>query len=423
MKTQFFEHYCLSNEKIKDIWQNGLVVFDTNVLLNLYRYNKETCDDILNYMKTFGDRLWMPYQVGWEYNNNRMDVAFKSQNACNVLSAQLDENRNKLNEFFKQNFHHHPYLQQNEFFKRYDRYTKLLKAYLEELQEKDNGYFDNDLILEKLGEIYEGCVGEDFNEDEYKAIFTEGKKRYAEKTPPGYKDDTPDKRAAGDRHLYGDFIIWKQIIKKASGDSKDVIFVSDDLKDDWILEFKGKKYGPRKELIKEFHNKTNQTILIYNQEKFLEYANKQLNASIKKETITEVKVVNQDILDFYREQIVPNLGQASNALSAIDAARRSLQTSVPVGIDISVFSGLEKYRTVFDSIQEQAVRLKAITEPISQINQNAHYLADIARRYSLETIPGWIPDSKTGLYFPPEKPGNNLDDKDADESGEDGLDK
>lgn len=87
MKTQFFEHYSLSNEKIKDIWQNGLVVFDTNVLLNLYRYNKETCDDILNYMKTFGDRLWMPYQVGWEYNNNRMDVAFKSQNACNVLSA------------------------------------------------------------------------------------------------------------------------------------------------------------------------------------------------------------------------------------------------------------------------------------------------------------------------------------------------
>ena len=64
-----------------------------------------------------------------------------------------------------------------------------------------------------------------------------------------------------------------------------------------------------------------------------------------------------------------------------------------------------------------------ITEPISQINQNAHHLADIARRYSLETIPGWIPDSKTGLYFPPEKPGNNLDDKDADESGEDGLDK
>lgn len=93
----------------------------------------------------------------------------------------MDENRNKLNEFFKQNFHHHPYLQQNEFFKRYDRYTKLLKAYLEELQEKDNGYFDNDLILEKLGEIYEGRVGEDFNEDEYKAIFTEGKKRYAEK--------------------------------------------------------------------------------------------------------------------------------------------------------------------------------------------------------------------------------------------------
>ena len=55
------------------------MVFDTNILLNLYRYNKQTCDDILNYMQTFGDQLWMPFQVGWEYNNNRMEVAYKSQ--------------------------------------------------------------------------------------------------------------------------------------------------------------------------------------------------------------------------------------------------------------------------------------------------------------------------------------------------------
>ena len=46
-------------------------------------------------------------------------------------------------------------------------------------------------------------------------------------------------------------IVWKQIIRKAADTSKDVIFVSDDLKEDWMLEFRGKKYGPRKELIKE----------------------------------------------------------------------------------------------------------------------------------------------------------------------------
>lgn len=65
MKTKFFEQYSLTDEKLKEIWESGLVVFDTNILLNLYRYNKQTCDDILNYMQTFGDQLWMPFQVGW----------------------------------------------------------------------------------------------------------------------------------------------------------------------------------------------------------------------------------------------------------------------------------------------------------------------------------------------------------------------
>ena len=40
MKTKFFEQYSLTDEKLKEIWESGLVVFDTNILLNLYRYNK-----------------------------------------------------------------------------------------------------------------------------------------------------------------------------------------------------------------------------------------------------------------------------------------------------------------------------------------------------------------------------------------------
>ena len=74
----------------------------------------------------------------------------------------MDEDRAALEGFFKQNFHHHPYLQHKEFFKRYDRYVKLLRDYLEDLKENDNGYFDNDTILEKLGELYEGRVGDDY---------------------------------------------------------------------------------------------------------------------------------------------------------------------------------------------------------------------------------------------------------------------
>lgn len=409
MKTKFFEQYNLTDERIKEVWESGLVVFDTNILLNLYRYNKQTCDDILSYMQTFGDQLWMPYQVGWEYNNNRMEVAFKSQAACDILSKRLDEDRTALEGFFKQNFHHHPYLQHKEFFKRYDRYVKLLRDYLEDLKRNDNKYFDNDTILEKLGELYDGRVGDDFSTEVLKAVYAEGKGRYAGKIPPGYKDDTADKRAAGERHLYGDLIVWKQITKKAADTGKDVIFVSDDLKEDWMLEFKGKKYGPRKELIKEFHEQTNNhCILIYSQERFLNYANEKFDAALKEETITEVKTVHQGVLDFYRDQIAPSVLQSAMTMSSLDAYLKSMEAVKPFSlVDSGAFATLDSYKTFADSLQEQAEKMKAITEPLTQLSARASQLADIGRRYSLASVPGWVPDAKTGLYVPQDRQDNN----------------
>lgn len=398
MKSKFFEHYCLSDEKIKEIWESGLVIFDTNILLNLYRYNKETCDDILNYMQTFGDQLWMPYQVGWEYNNNRMEVAYKSQMACDVLSKKLDEDGKNLEDFFKKHFQHHPYLQYKDFFKRYDRYIKLLKDYLVGLKQNDNGYFDNDTILEKLGELYDGRVGDDCSAEELKKIYAEGKDRYSGKVPPGYKDDTADKRVAGERYLYGDLIVWKQIIKNAADTEKDVIFVSDDLKEDWMLEFKGEKYGPRKELLKEFHDQTNNhCILIYNQERFLNYANEKFNAALKDETITEVKNVHQSA-SFCQDQIGPESLRAVTSMPNIDAYLKFMGTVKPYDlIDNSIFNVLDSCKVFADSLQEQTEKVKAITEPFSSFSERVGKLADIGRRYSLVSVPRCAPNAKTGL--------------------------
>ena len=47
MKTLFAEYYRLSDECIKEIWEESSIVFDTNVLLNLYRYNEDTCREFI----------------------------------------------------------------------------------------------------------------------------------------------------------------------------------------------------------------------------------------------------------------------------------------------------------------------------------------------------------------------------------------
>lgn len=54
MRTLFPEYYHISEEKIKQIWSSGIIVLDTNLLLDFYRLLTSTSKDRLfhlNYQK------------------------------------------------------------------------------------------------------------------------------------------------------------------------------------------------------------------------------------------------------------------------------------------------------------------------------------------------------------------------------------
>ena len=74
MNTRYPEYKQLTSDAINAIWGKAVIVLDTNILLNLYRYSEETRDDILAVMESMKDRLWMLYQVGLEYFNNRINT-------------------------------------------------------------------------------------------------------------------------------------------------------------------------------------------------------------------------------------------------------------------------------------------------------------------------------------------------------------
>ena len=96
MNKHYPEYKRLTLDAINVIWERGVIVLDTNILLNLYRYSEATRDDILSAMEKLKDRLWMPYQVGLEYFNNRINTftaivdMHKSfiHNACELINSQ-----------------------------------------------------------------------------------------------------------------------------------------------------------------------------------------------------------------------------------------------------------------------------------------------------------------------------------------------
>ena len=89
MKELFSEYHKLSEADTKSVWNDSLIVFDTNVLLNLYRYTDSTRNEYIEAIKRYKDRLWMPYQVALEFNRNRASVIIGNETAYDSLIAKL----------------------------------------------------------------------------------------------------------------------------------------------------------------------------------------------------------------------------------------------------------------------------------------------------------------------------------------------
>ncbi len=65
-----FEHYYLTKDRILDILKNdGIIVFDTSALLDLYYYSEDSRNRIFkNVFPYFENRLWLPAQVYFDFS-------------------------------------------------------------------------------------------------------------------------------------------------------------------------------------------------------------------------------------------------------------------------------------------------------------------------------------------------------------------
>jgi len=288
MKNKF-EHLKLPNEKeIKKLWEDCLFVFDTNILLNLYRYSDKTKNDFLNILKSIQDRIWIPYQVGFEYHNNRIDLiegqVAKYDNFLKNIKSALSKAKSEITA--KKS---HPYID----IKLIDKISKIIdKESVKILKEKIKveKLIKNDLIELKLNSLFENNVGEQFSDKVLKEILIEGEYRYNNKIPPGY-EDLKNKSSI---RKYGDLIIWFEMIEKSKLIKKPILFVTDDLKEDW-WKTSNKKKIPRSELIQEFFQKSDQKYFMYHSDEFMTLSEKYLNQNINPKSIEEAKDIRYDL--------------------------------------------------------------------------------------------------------------------------------
>jgi hypothetical protein len=267
MKVKYPGWYPKSAAEVSALWDNAIFVPDANVLLHCLRHPAGVREELLRLFDALKASLWIPYQVGLEFHRNRLDVELGAQDAYDVLVRDQEATIEKARERLRQ-LRAHPTISVAKELAALDMFSADFRARMAASQ-ASHPTAEIAAAVARLTHLLDGRIGDKWKPDQLAALKKEGEDRYSKKIPPGYKDGKKD---TGEFDKYGDLIIWKDMISKAKAEKRPVIFISDDAKEDWWWIHKGRKLGPRPELIEEFQVASDQDFHIYEFGQFLRFA-------------------------------------------------------------------------------------------------------------------------------------------------------
>lgn len=341
MKTMFPEYCPLTESSSIELLRDCIFIFDTNILLNLYRYQQDTVNEFFSVCDKIADRLWMPYQVCQEFMKNRPYVIIEQHTlieqyikTIEKISKDTDLEFSKINQKLHSVVNIEAILQDIQ-----NKFTNI-KEMLSESKKVFDGSVHMSLLEDNIIARLEMLFKDKINKepDDIDAKRKNVLERYKINTPPGY-EDFKDK---GEEESCGDCLIWFEILEKAKSDNRSVVFVSDDNKEDWVWKINGKRLWCRPELIKEFSNYTQgQIFYSYNMARFFEVSKQYIQASVKTSSIDDAKRVatEQDNsyqhFNFFEELIEIILSVFEDILSDTDR-RKILKDIEKLEGDLSI---------------------------------------------------------------------------------------
>jgi hypothetical protein len=291
--TGFEGYSTAAAEDFGRIFTDGLVVPDANVLLNLYRYNDQTRDELFVILESLGEQLWVPNQVVTEFWRNRESVLRDPRDVQSTVKA-LEQHRDDAVRIFRTwvNRVSLPTDQVNALIDSLtDGFSKIGEAIDALDYEEAAAYARNtssDPVLKRLGSLLSNKCGQPLPPDAYTAALAEAQRRIEQKIPPGYKDKTK-----ADELAAGDYIVWEQTLVEAEKRQVDVLLITNDWKEDWWRIEAGERRGPRLELSRELKSRAGASLYLIRPTRLLELGPRLLGLESNPEAIREAERVDQ----------------------------------------------------------------------------------------------------------------------------------
>jgi PIN like domain/KTSC domain len=293
MRDLFRGYYKPTPEEFATIWDKCIFSFDTNVLLHIYSYTPETRERFFEILNNLSERIWIPHQVAYEYQKNRLYVISAQVKAYEDIENILIRNFHSLKTELYKDYKRHPFLNTQEIVEDIEKAVEQVRIKIQSVKLNHPNYLEVDELRDILTNLLNEKVGKPYSDEELDIIYQKAEKRFLYKKPPGYKDAKKSVPKS-----YGDVVLWFQLIDYAREHQKPIIFITDDDKEDWWLKYEGQTLEPRPDLIQEILSEVGMDdfhFYMYHSAQFIDYAEKFLNLPIQPEAVQEaIEIMMQD---------------------------------------------------------------------------------------------------------------------------------
>jgi hypothetical protein len=389
MRNQFPGYYKPSEEEFDKLWKNCIFSFDTNILLNVYRYSPKTRERLFEIWHKLNGRIWLPHQVALEYLQERLNVISHQSKPYRELQDMLDDASKsftqKIEEFSKRHsFSSHT--DTKELLKILEDAHNQIKDKLNNSSASYPNLLESDNFWDKITQLFHEKVGEPYATEDASRNFKKAEHRFKQQQPPGYLDANKP-----EAERYGDVILWFQLIDYVKSEKKPLIFVTDDEKKDWWLKHKGKTVGPRPELIQEMLNDGGVEFYLYTGDRFLDYAAIFLGLEDEPEVAKEAEEVRHEqelgrklALSQFMDSISESMASDEfiKAVSSINSLEKATTDRLSLKPETqAIFHAMKSHRTLMesDAWRNLAISLNAIaSQSINELTQVGKTISPIA---------------------------------------------
>ncbi|NHF74383.1 PIN-like domain-containing protein [Paracoccus xiamenensis] len=303
MRSEFSEFYPLSENDLKVLWKNATIVLDANVLLNIYRLPKLARIEFISALESVAERLWVPYHAALEFQRNRPQVIRDRKELVDNFRDKTQQQISRIEAEFKslEASQHGEKINEDTLLRNFlSSFDNLCKA-AETVAKTSQELTGRDPIREQIDEILKGKVGvAPASQEDVSELIEGAEERYKRSIPPGFRDANKKEKEEYEafyhkgllyQNQHGDLILWRQLLKDSKETGRtDVIFVTDDRKEDWWWKVKEKTLGPHPSLVEEIRRLSQvQRFWMYTSANFLTNIKDRRVADVSSNTISEVE--------------------------------------------------------------------------------------------------------------------------------------